>query len=99
MHTIMVSKILSRERATLHTVRKHWGAGFEIVYWTGQKFAKVDDIVYLLNNGIITENGNFDIPVPTLILRYKYHGEILSITCIYSTKGQTQTTESEYIIN
>lgn len=98
MNIIMISKLLAAERAMLSSVKKHWGAGFEMLYYNGNKFVKVDDITYVLNQGIFHESGDMDVPVPEIILRYKYHGEVLVITCIRTLGGRTETTDSNYVI-
>lgn len=95
---LMITKIMSRERAQLHTINKHWGAGFEMIYYTSKRFEKVDNIVYVINQGSLTELDQGELPVPAIIMHYKYHGEILVITCIRTIKGTTRATDTEYII-
>lgn len=98
VNTMLICKLLSRERATLHTIRKHWGAGFEMVYFEKGRFTKLDEITYIINQGRFDEKGDIAVPVPAVILHYKYYRELLVITVIHPHKGQTEETDSHYII-
>jgi hypothetical protein len=97
-NVLMITKILSRERAQLHTINKHWGAGFEMIYYTSRRFEKVDNIVYVINQGILNEHEKVEVPIPAIVMHYKYHGDVLVITCIRTIKGTTRETDMEYII-
>ncbi|MFT3681233.1 MAG: hypothetical protein QM791_13235 [Ferruginibacter sp.] len=96
---LMICKILGKERLTLNTIKKHWGAGFELIYFDGNKFRKLDDITYVVNAGRFDLNGEInDVPVPLAIMNYKYHNELLVITVLKPNKGTTETTDTKYII-
>lgn len=96
---ILLCKMLAAERATLSTVKKHWGAGFEMVYLSKDKFLKMDNIAYIINHSDFDENGNIGIPIPAIILYYKYYEDILTVTVIRPFKGETKKMEEEYIIS
>lgn len=97
INTILISKILSKERSMLSTINKHWGAGFQLVYLNNGVFCRLDEVTYIINQGQIDEKGEFGIPIPAIVLRYKYHGEILVITAIAPDKGETETTDTQII--
>jgi ATP-dependent protease HslVU (ClpYQ) peptidase subunit len=99
VNIIMICKLLARERLSLDTVRQHWGAGFEMIYFDKDQFTKLDNITYIINQGAFDNNGDIgEVPVPGIILHYKYHGEILVITVIKPYRGETETTDTTYII-
>jgi len=95
---ILISSLLAEERARLHTVKKHWGAGFEMVYFDGRKFTKFDDITYIVNHAKFDENGNIEVPIPAIILHYRYDGDILLITAVAALRGETEVKDTEIII-
>lgn len=96
---IMISRLLAAERRNLNSVKKHWGAGFEMIYYNGEEFKKIDEITYVINYGKFDENGDIpEIPIPAIILHYKYHGELLVITVVSPQKGTTKPTEDSYLI-
>jgi hypothetical protein len=69
----MLCKLLASERLTLTSVKKHWGAGFEMIYFDGEQFAKLDSMTYVINQGIFNEVDDIpEVPVPGVILHYKY---------------------------
>lgn len=98
INSILIGKILAKERATLHTVNKHWGAGFEQVYFYNGQFNRIDDICYILNQGNLDEHGEIDVPIPAVILYYKYKGNILTITGIAPHNGETEVTDAAIIV-
>lgn len=96
---IMISRLLAKERKTLNSVRKHWGAGFEMIYYDGRQFKKIDDITYVINYGNYTDAGEVpQVPIPAIILNYKYHGELLVITVIRCFSGNTIVNDDSYTI-
>lgn len=97
-NTVLLSQLLARERAQLHTVKKHWGAGFEMIFFDKDHFAKIDDLTFVINQGLVNPDGTVPTPVPGIILHYKYHGDILLITCIRTFGGRTTETDKQYII-
>lgn len=100
INTILISKILSKERASLNTVSKHWGAGFQVIYLNtaDDTFNKVDDITYIINHGHMDEKGEFGVPIPTIVLRYKYHDDILVITAIAADYGEREVNSEKIIV-
>lgn len=100
VNTILLSRLLATERLNLDTIRKHWGAGFEMVYFDKGVFTKLSDITYVINSARFDNNGDLpEIPVPIAILNYKYHGEILVISVIQPIKGTSTVTDTQYIIS
>lgn len=100
VNTILISRLLATERLNLDTIRKHWGAGFEMVYFEKGIFTKLSDITYVINSARFYNNGDLpEIPVPIAILNYKYHGEILVISVIQPIKGTSTVTDTQYIIS
>lgn len=97
-NTVLLAQLLSRERAQLHTVKKHWGAGFEMIYFDKNHFTKIDNITYVINQGLVNPDGTVPTPIPSIVLHYKYHGDVLLITCIRTFGGQTTETDTQYII-
>ena len=43
----LVSLLLVNEHFTIDSLKEAWGAGFEIVYYNGEKFVKLDDITFI----------------------------------------------------
>ena len=79
LNYVLLIKILGNERLSLETIKKYWGAGFEMIYYDGSKFKKVDDITFLFWKGTLNiETGEFNV-TPFLILNYKYYNELLVI--------------------
>lgn len=77
-----ICQILSEERITLKNVKKHWGAGFELVYFAGGQFRKLDNITYIINYSKLDHNNNGLIPLPAAVMNYKYHDDTLIITVV-----------------
>lgn len=77
----LIAKLLGEERYSLRTVNSYWGAGFETIFYDGKSFRKFDDITYVIWYSKLDEELNFS-PGPTLVLHFKYYGEILLITSI-----------------
>lgn len=72
VNIILIVKLLAKERLTLSTIKKHWGAGFELVYFSNGKFQKLDNVSYILNYGLFDRNGNIpEVPVPSIVMNYK----------------------------
>ena len=81
-NSALIAKILALERASCYTIKDLWGAGFEVVYYDGQKFNKMSDIAYLICEGSFNDQGDIDFPIPRLIMFYRYANEILYITSL-----------------
>jgi hypothetical protein len=98
-NVILIASLLAEERSRLHTVKKHWGAGFEVVYYDGNRFKKLDDITYVINEGKFGPTGEIEnIPVPAIVLHFKYYGDVLVITALAPSSGETRETETEITI-
>ncbi len=66
----LVGSILARERSQLHTFANHWGGGFELVFFDGEKFAHFDDICYVYNHGKVNEFDHMGLPVAFKVTHY-----------------------------
>lgn len=97
LNAILISKILTKERAILHTFKEFWGAGFEMIYIKGGQFTLLDDICYIVNYAN-ESSGGIDFPAPVTAMRYKYYGDVLVITVIQALRGQTEVTDSQVIV-
>lgn len=85
---ILLAKLLVQERTTLETIKKHWGAGFEMIYYDGTKFTKMDDVTYVIWKGKLDLQTGAHEEQPFLILNFKYYGEVLAITATDCTKTE-----------
>jgi hypothetical protein len=81
-NTALIAKLLALERANCYTVKDHWGAGFEVAYYDGNKFNKISEIAYLICEGNFSDQGDIGFPVPRLVMFYRYVNEILYITSV-----------------
>lgn len=96
---LMICKLFAKERANLHTVKKHWGAGFELIYWNGNQFQKLDEITYIINYGLFDSNGDIlDVPAPIVVMHFKYVNDVLVITVVRQRQGQIEHTDTHYIL-
>jgi hypothetical protein len=76
----ILCNILSVERITLETIKSYWGAGFETIYFDGNKFKKITDITFLICTGKVNlDDESYEI-APFIALNFRYHNEILVIT-------------------
>jgi hypothetical protein len=98
VHLSFFARMLAVERFALVTVKKNWGGGFEMIYFDGKSFNKIDDFAYVINYGQFDESGDFDLPVPELIQYYKYVDSILVITSIEVEKWERIENENEIIL-
>ncbi|WP_422353894.1 hypothetical protein [Roseivirga pacifica] len=82
-----LATFLGVERLTLDTIKDHWGAGFELVYFDGSRFVKLEDISYFIFNcELDLETGEFK-SEPFLIINNRYFGEhlVMTVTDIKTT--------------
>ncbi|MDP4284790.1 MAG: hypothetical protein Q8891_10215 [Bacteroidota bacterium] len=93
VNTILISKLLTLERISLYTLRENWGGGFETAYYNGEKFEKIDKIAYVISHGYFDNLGNIGLPVPRLIMYYKYLRDILYIVALEINQYTLQETE------
>jgi hypothetical protein len=75
----MLSMFIAEERYTMDSILEAWGAGFEIIEYTGGKFKKMDDHTFLICHSKLDETGTAIINEPFLVMHYTYHGEVLTI--------------------
>jgi hypothetical protein len=93
----LASKILMAEKATVQTILNGWGGGLELVYYDpGEStFKKIDTVAYILSQGEFNEVGDVGLPIPRLILHYKYHEDLLYITAISIFKCRKQIIDND----
>lgn len=71
--------LLTVERLSLDTLKEFWGAGFEVIYFNGQKFEKIDSISFIIWKGKVdleTEEYQY---IPFFAMNYKYVDDLLVI--------------------
>ncbi len=77
------ARFLALERShAWHTISELWGAGFEMIFWTGSHFKKLNDFAFIIYVGEYDANCDIGNPLPNLILYNKYVGDDLIITSI-----------------
>lgn len=82
-----VSILLTREWTNQNSIKDGWGAGYEIAHYNGQEFQKLDNLCYVLWRGNFDRSlGDLGIPVPRIILHYKYFKNRLRITSLVLEK-------------
>ena len=97
-NVILLCKLLSLERIGLKNVKRFWGAGFEMIYLVRGGFKHFDNITYVINHARFDGNGDIEIPIPEIIMHYRYIGEKLIITAIHPLKGETEIDGDAIII-
>ena len=60
----LMAKLMAIERSTLGTIKKNWGAGFELMFYNGTTFVKFDQVCYLIFEAEFDEEGNIGRPLP-----------------------------------
>lgn len=78
----LITKLLAIERASLATLKKNWGAGFEMVFYTGETFIKFQQIAYLVFQAEFDDEGNFGDPMLAKVMYYEYVNETLVIVSL-----------------
>lgn len=84
----LMAKLMAIERSTLGTIKRNWGAGFELMFYDGTTFIKFDQVAYLIFEAQFDEAGNIGEPILTKAIYYKYKGEILKIVSIDIGKAE-----------
>jgi hypothetical protein len=77
----LISTILGNEQMNLETIKQHWGASFEMIYYDGERFQTMDDITLVFFKGTLDiQSGVYQIH-PFLFCNYQYSkdGNILVI--------------------
>ncbi len=92
-NTTLIAQILTLERVALYTLKENWGGGFETAYYNGNRFEKISEIAYLISHGQFNSSGEIGIPIPMLIMYYKYINDILYIVSLEVNKYAIQETE------
>jgi hypothetical protein len=90
----LIAKLLSLQITADYTLPAHWGGGFEIGYYNGNKFLKVDKITYVISQGQFTPEGDINTPIPRVIMHYKYVKNILYITTLEVHKYLIEETDT-----
>jgi hypothetical protein len=90
----LISKILALERVAVYTLKKNWGGGFETAYYNGHRFEKMNEIAYVISHSKFNASGDIGLPIPMLIMYYKYVGDILYIVSIEVHKYSIQEIET-----
>lgn len=96
-NTCLISKLLTMERVSLYTLKENWGGGFEMAYYNGTRFEKIDRIAYVINHSQFDEAGNMGLPIPSLIMYYQYINDILYILSLEVHKYMIDYTEMHTI--
>jgi len=84
----LISGLLATESFSLETIKKYWGAGFELISFNAEKesFYKMDELTYIIWRGKINDVTNELDVQPFLVLGYKYFNNILLINSFNSGK-------------
>jgi len=80
LNYIALANVLGYERLSLDSIQKHWGAGFEMIFYNGNKFSKIDDITYVIWRGKYDSSAKKVESSPFLFLNYKYFDDILLVS-------------------
>lgn len=90
----LLAKWLAIEKGSGLTFENHWGGGFEMVYFDGQKFVKFQEICFVIFEGQSDSNGIIEAVFPSVIMFLQYEGDILFITSLKLLKGTYTENES-----
>jgi len=96
-NTGLISKLLTMERVSLYTLKENWGGGFEMAYYNGSRFQKIDKIAYVINHSQFDDTENVELPIPRLIMHYQYINDILYILALEVHKYAIDYTEMHTI--
>jgi hypothetical protein len=91
------ARFLADERYFLRTLQSSWGGGFELVFYNGQRFQKLDNFAIVLQRGKFIDQGNVNIESPSMINHYRYYGDDLIITAIEMYDASPRT-EGDYTV-
>jgi hypothetical protein len=98
MNCAFIAKLFAIERHGHATLRDNWGAGFELIFHTGQSFIKYEEIAYIIFEAKFSTEGDIELPFPVNIMYYKYQEEILTITSIDVYSATTEKKDDNTII-
>lgn len=81
VNMMLLSGLLAKESFTLETIKKYWGAGFELITFDNikEKYYKVDEFTYIIWKGTLNLNSEELDIFPYLVLSYKYIDDVLII--------------------
>jgi hypothetical protein len=98
MNAILVARLhaLQTTEEKNYTLIDDWGGAFEIGYFNGQEFEKLNKYSYLICYGQFDESGDIGIPWPMYVLYYQYIKGVLFITELSGTFNLSET-DSELI--
>ena len=84
---IMLSQWIAAEKYNGRNLDNHWGAGYEMIYFDGERFRKVDEIAYVVFETVMKEDGSMQRLHPSVINYYRYHGDVLFLYSFRLFKG------------
>lgn len=67
------------ERITGSNLIEYYGGGFEIVSLIRKKFAKIDDVTYLIWVGRQMGDSSWRLSLPEISIKYHYYGDLLLV--------------------
>ena len=76
-HLSLIGQLLLMERNNAQNLFDAWGGGFEVVFYDGIRFNKLDDIVYIFLTGQIDARYETCKLTPTHIIKQKYIDNLL----------------------
>ncbi|HTR29529.1 MAG TPA: hypothetical protein VMH27_09685 [Puia sp.] len=85
------ARFLAEERYFLRTLQASWGGGFELAFYNGQRFQKLDNFAIVLQKGKFTDQGDVNVELPITINHYRYHDDDLVITAIEMLDASPRT--------
>lgn len=80
-----ITKFLCKEHQTLKSLNHYWGGFIETCFYTGQQFEKLSDIVFVIADAKADDDGNLDLPIPTLFIYSQYINDVLCLTTVQAT--------------
>jgi hypothetical protein len=75
----LIGNFIALEKISLNSILERWGAGFELIYASGGKFHKLNDISYALNIIDVYEDLTYAVR-PFLISNFRYYEDLLVIS-------------------
>lgn len=83
----LIGRLLAIERASIHTLKMNWGAGYELVFYDGANFFKCNSLCFVQFRGDFDEEGDLKELFPDNIIYNKYVEDVLVITSIEMQGG------------
>lgn len=92
MNGALIAKLLALQATAegFYAIEDDWGGVFEIAFFNGVEFEKLDNYSYLVFHSQFDQQGDIGVPTPIFILHIRYVGKILFVTEI---KGEFENTE------